>query len=217
MKQLFFTLFVLVSICQFPYAQNVPNQSTLTIEQIMQGNKFVGYLPSRISWSEDNQHIYFNWNPEMDTLTSTYKVSISGGTPEKVDAEALKLLPFGGTYNQDYSLKAYTKNGDLFLHDLRSGAIKQITNTLDYESSPKFANNGKHLVFSSKNNLFSWSLENGTIRQLTNFKKEASKKEKKKSDWQKWLEADQLAYFEILNQRKETREARERRNKSNGT
>lgn len=213
MKQLTIILVLFTTFFQFAITQTIPNQSALTIEQIMQGEKFVGYLPSGINWSDDNQHIYFSWNPEMDTLRSTYQVGIQGGQPEKLSVEALKQLAFGGTYNKDRSLKAYAKDGDLFLKNLSSGEITQITNTLARESNPQFSGDETKLIFREGSNLFTWSIEEGLLTQITNFIKDPPSEEKKKTEWEEWLENDQLAYFEILRQRKETREASERRDK----
>ena len=45
------------------------NTSTLTIKKIMQGDDFVGHLPSDPQWSTDGQTLYFNWNPEQAQVT----------------------------------------------------------------------------------------------------------------------------------------------------
>lgn len=212
MKHLITTFFFFTILLQTALAQRLPNQSTLSIEQIMQGEEFVGYLPSQIRWSHDNRHIYFSWNPEMDTMRATYKVPFAGGEPQKVGVEELKALPSSGVYNKDYTLMAYAKNGDLFLLNLETDEVQQITNTTERESNPQFSGDERHLVFTKSSDLYTWSIENGTISQLTNFQKEESGQEQKKADWQEWLEEDQLAHFEILRERKATRETQERRN-----
>ena len=40
------------------------NKSSLSIKKIMQGDDFVGHLPSNPQWSLDGQTLYFDWNPE---------------------------------------------------------------------------------------------------------------------------------------------------------
>ncbi|MCP3931710.1 MAG: prolyl oligopeptidase family serine peptidase [Bacteroidetes bacterium] len=178
----------------------------------MQAEKFVGYLPQSISWSEDGKTVYFDWNPEMDTLRSRYKISINGGDPEKVSHEELKNMPSRrGAYNKAQTKKVYSKNGDLFLLNIQDGTHIQITNTLDSESSPQFSGDETKIVFSKSNNLFTWDIKSGIITQLTNFKKGKKKSESKKTKNEQWLENDQLAYFEILQQRKAVRELRKER------
>ena len=79
---------LLVSVClllSFTGFSQVENQSALSVDQIMQGEDFVGYLPTRVNWSDDSQRIYFSWNPDGDTLRSTYQVDISSKKIKKLN------------------------------------------------------------------------------------------------------------------------------------
>ncbi len=193
------------------YAQ-VENLSSLTIDRIMQGEDFVGYLPNNIRWSEDSKQIYFGWNPEADTLRSTYRVDISSKEISKLSTDELKSMTSRGIYSRNYELKVYERNGDLFLVDLNSFKVKQITSTNARESSPQFSGDEKSIIYRMGDNLFSWNISEGTTIQLTDFKK--GKKGKPRANEQdKWLEQDQLAYIEILKERKNTSDTRKYRNK----
>ena len=212
MRKIHLLFFLCLSANYTLFSQAVPNQSTLTIEQIMQGEQFVGYLPQGIHWSEDSKHIYFSWNPDMDTLRNTYKVAVSGGEPTKLTTEELRQKPSRfGSYNKARTQKLYTKHGDIFLMDIPSKQTRQITNTLDRESNASFSGDEKHILFQKSNNLYAWNIQSGVLAQLTDFRKGKEKSERKKKENESWLERDQLEYFEILRQRKETRDARERR------
>ena len=196
-------------------AQPVPNASVLSIEQIMQGEKFVGYLPEDISWSEDSRTIFFSWNPDGDTLRSTYKIVLGKdgkpGAPAKLTNGELMAQTGRGSYNRARTKKVYSKNGDLFLLDVASGSKIQITNTLDWEGSPEFSGDETNIIFQKDNNLLAWNIAAGTTEQLTDFKKGNDRKEKKKSPQDQWLEDDQLALFGILAERKATRETQKSR------
>lgn len=213
------TFFSILLLPIFSFAQPAStktNVSTLTIEQIMQGEKFVGYSPSSIRWSEDGQSVYFSWNPDMDTLRSLYKSSLLNGdwtAPQKVGIEEQKALYRGGSYNPSRTKITYSKDGDLFLRDFTSGQLTQITNTLERESSPVFSGDETAIVFEKDNNLFSWNMADGTTRQLTDLKKGFEKGKRVLSEQDEWLKNDQLGMFEILAERKMTKETRERRNK----
>src|SRR5690606_30696603 len=89
----------------------------LSIEKIMEGDGFVGFLPENPFWSEDGQFIYFSWNPGMDTLRSLYKVPAGGGEPEPVSPEEQRFLPERGDYSPDRNWKVFEKYGDIFLLD----------------------------------------------------------------------------------------------------
>ena len=94
-----------------------PNQSTLTIERIMQDPaKSVGTLPEDIRWDEAGKTIYFNWNPENDTLSSLYGYTLSSRKTEKVPLLKKNALPSeNGSYNRKRTQKVYIRNGKLFL------------------------------------------------------------------------------------------------------
>lgn len=187
--------FYLLNIC---FSQTIPNQSILSIPQIMQGERFVGFLPESISWSEDGQWIYFTWNPKMDTLRSLFKVSVEGGEPIEVYEEEIIAMPGNGVYSRDGTKKLYSKNGDLFLLNLLDNNQLQITNTLDRESNPQFSGDESKVIFQKNSNLYSWEIASGTITQLTNFKEGSKRRKKNLETHDQWLENDQMSWFEIL-------------------
>ncbi|GJL72110.1 MAG: peptidase S9 [Nitrosomonas sp.] len=194
-------------------AQTSTNVSTLSIEQIMQGEKFVGFLPENISWSEDSQSIYFDWNPDGDTLPSLYKTTIKGGQPELVKEAEMWSRPTGGTVNKDHTYKVYSKNGDIFLLDLKNAKTLQLTNTVEAETDPVFSGDESKIIFEKEDNLYSWNRSDGQLVQLTQFKKKYANRTSSKADFDQWLIDDQLANFEVLQERKAKKETQERRKK----
>ena len=206
-KYSFFIGFILLT---FPLISQ--NQSSLSLTEIMKGNHFVGHLPQNIHWGENSQDIYFSWNPDDELISSLYQTTINGSTLQKVSLEDQKTLSpsRGGAYNRARTTKVYAKNGDLFLLDIAKNATTQITNTFARESNPRFSLDEKQVFFQLDNNAFAWSIPTGTITQLTNFKKGKEKPKARKLNTQEnWLKEDQLAYFDILQLKKEQREIRE--------
>ena len=156
-------------------SQTVPNRSSLEISQIMQGEKFVGFSPNSIRWSEDSKTIYFSWNPNQDTLRSWYKVGMDGAAPQALELEEELNLPVGGTYNKDRSKKVYVRNGDLFLHDFSTSSTQQLTNTVGRESNPAFSGDEQKLVYQSGSNIYSWDMNSGQLQQITDFRSKNNK------------------------------------------
>jgi dipeptidyl aminopeptidase/acylaminoacyl peptidase len=186
------------------------NQSQLSLTEIMKGSHFVGNLPQNIYWGEGSQTIYFSWNPEDELTNSLYKTNIQGIAPQKVSVEEERGLPSRGSYNANRSEKVYAKQGDIYFLDLVRGKQIQITNTTAWESNPSFSRDGEFVFYQVSNNAFAWSKKEGSVQQLTNFKKgKAKAKEKKLNKQEQWLKEDQLAHFEILQLKKAQREARE--------
>ena len=208
MKQLVFYLFLFVGAQAIG---QVKNQSELTIDQIMQGEDFVGYLPENLSWSDNSKNIYFSWNPDNDTIRSTYQIDIHSKKINKLSFEDLKVKTNNGVYSKNFQWKVYEKNGDLFLLNNSTYSTKQITNTIARETNPRFSGNQKAIIYELDNNLFEWQINAGTTNQLTDFKNGNEKKEIKLSTQDQWLEDDELQHFNILEKRKNETDAQKYR------
>lgn len=204
-------LWLLCLVTSFNFAQS-NNQSKLTINQIMLGEDFVGYAPTRINWSDDNKDIYFSWNPDNDTLRSSYKVNVKSKTINKRTFSELKNSIGYGNYTKDYKWKVSSKNGDLYLMNMSNYTVKQIIKTESRESSPQFSGDNKSIVYQLNNNLYKWDITSGITQQLTNFKKGSKKSDETATEQDEWLRNDQLKYFNILEKRKNERDARTYRN-----
>src|SRR5882724_10156259 len=114
--------------------------SQLTVEKIMRDPKWIGVSPSNISWSDDSKQVYFLWNPEKLSGDSLYFITPLNPLPSKVSPGIRRQLPSNfGSYNSQRTKKTYEKNGDIFLLDIPTNKVVQITNSVDRESNPAFS------------------------------------------------------------------------------
>ena len=201
------SIFLLLLITSLSFAQ-VKNDSKLTIDQIMQGEDFVGYLPTDVSWSNDSSHINFSWNPDNDTIRSTYQVNTNSKQIEKLSFNALKARDNDGDFSKDYSLKVYQKSGDLFLLNMKNKTTKRLTNTNAYESNPQFSGDDKSILYEQNSNLYQWKIADGTLKQLTDFKSGRERQESEPNTLDQLLMDDQLEQINILEKRKNKSDAR---------
>ncbi|MCZ7602849.1 MAG: DPP IV N-terminal domain-containing protein [Melioribacteraceae bacterium] len=208
-----FFVFLYVIIPNFLYSQDVSVQTKpkLAIEQIMQDPKWTGEVSSTIWWSEDGKQIYFKWNPGDAKAESTYVANKDGTGLRKLTLEERKnLIPDQGDYNKAKTKKVYTKNNDIYLVDIPSMEISQLTNTTERESSPEFSFDEKKVLFIRNSNLYSVDLETGLLTQLTDFRQGDKPKDKSKTDREKWLEKEELSLIQILRERKEEKERKKK-------
>jgi dipeptidyl aminopeptidase/acylaminoacyl peptidase len=185
----------------------------LTVAKIMQDPKWIGISPSNVHWSEDGKWIYFNWNPDEAMSDSLYKVSPKGEKPQKVSPKERQSLPSRyGDYSKDWMKKVYSKNGDIFMLNIKNGNTIQITNTVDRESNPKFSSNEKSVTFLSGGNIYRWFMTAGSVKQITDFREGENKSEDKepKTEHEKWLKQEELRLIGILEERKTKRERTEK-------
>ncbi|MCF6357585.1 MAG: S9 family peptidase [Draconibacterium sp.] len=214
MKNLLVILFVFCVFTGFSQIQK-NNKSSLTIEQIMQNpDKWIGTSPAGIFWDESSEKIYFNWNPEYDTLSSLYSYSYKTKSIEKVSLEKKINLPGKyGDYNSEKTHKVYTRNGNIFILDIKNEAEKQLTDWLERASSPKFVLGDSQISFTKDKNLFLIDPKTRLIKQITNIVSGEENTEHKSKGQAKWLEEQQKELFDVLNKREAMSKARKNQRK----
>lgn len=208
MKRIVFLLLTSIAAFGQPLAP-------LTVEKIMRHPHWIGVAPSNPHWSEDGKQLFFNWNPDKNPGDSLYMITLANRTPQKVSPAMRRSLPSAnGSYNRAHNRKVYEKAGDVFMLDISTGKIVQVTNTNEREYNSTFSADEKKILFMAGSNLFSWEIDNGNFTQLTDFRKGTKKPEAKLTEQEKWLKADQLAYFQVLRERSSNRKAGDKFQKS---
>ncbi len=160
----------------FLLAASLPAEKkfNLSIENIMRGPGLFGYEPATPVWSGDSQRIYFQWKQAADAVlkpNDTYVVNRDGSELRKLtDEEAKQAPPVFGDLSKDKQHVAFSRDGDIFIYDRPSGAVRQITKTSDGESNPHFTADGKRIWFTRANNLYLLTLDGGMLEQLTDIR-----------------------------------------------
>lgn len=173
----------------------------------MRGKDFVGHWPSDPHWSEDGKSLYFDWNPENNPGDSLYRYQLGSKEAVKVSAvERSKLPPFHGEYNKAHTLKTYDHNGDVFLLNIKSGEVLQVTNTGAREHSPYFGKDDKSIHFQSDNNLFKWEIQSGNLVQLTDIRSGTAPQKATVTRQDQWVKNDQKALSTVVRERTEKNE-----------
>lgn len=211
----------------------------LTVEKIMRDPKWIGTSPSNLQWSNDGQQLFFNWNPEKAAADSLYYITLTNHIPAKATPQQVQELNSTGnyTYNLLHTAYVYSKDGDIFYSDVKTGKTKRITQTTDAESNPQFSFSETKIVYTRNQNLFAWDIAGGETLQLTNLKAGdaapvaatapargsgrggnrdggAAPVINQGNAQEEWMKNDQLKYFEVLRSRKANRESGDAYNKS---
>ena len=211
----------------------------LTVEKIMRDAKWIGTSPSNVSWSNDGQLLYFNWNPDSAPSDSVYFITLSNRKPAKASVlqKQNMITATNVNWNRTNTAYVYVKDGDIFIHDLRSGKTKKIIQSPERKTNPQFSFNDTKIVYNSNQNLFAWDISTGETIQVTNLlsqpstssqtpvvsqqsrgggsgSRTRSEEPTANAAQEQWLKNDQLQYFQVLRERKEQREAADAYNKS---
>jgi len=184
---------------------------TLSVGKIMRDPKWIGTSPSDPFWSEDGK-LYFYWNPDKAISDSLYYILPGKKEPIKADILARQSLVMQGSlqYNANNTAYTYSKDGDIFYVDKKSGTRKRITQSLAPETQCSFGFGDSKIIYRADLNLFAWDIKTGETMQLSFIKagENPTKKNKKEtgSEQEKWLKQDQLNTFDVLRQRKEKKD-----------
>lgn len=205
-----FLLVLLMNVCGI---QAQYTSGPLTVEKIMRDPKWIGTSPSSLNWSWNSKILYFDWNPDKNFADSTYYVSTNNLQPQKAGKNFKMINPAVTAVEYNAAKTAYiiTRNGDIYLYDVKTGTERRITKTIDVESSAKFILNDSRISYIRNQNAFSFDIATGLTEQLTNFVKGNAPQDKKENLnlQEKWLKEDQLQLFDVLKLRRQKKDSAE--------
>ena len=168
----------------------------LKMEEIMKGNTFIGEQPENPRWSLDGQKVYFDWNPKNELGTSTYFWKNGLSKPELASATdaAFSKLDFKKSSNPD--LYYYIDKGRLFSYSLKTKTAKKLYQHSSPISNLQTSSETGILYFSQNENLFQLNTNEGSVIQLTNFKK--GKGEDVTTEKESFLKSQQQELFQFV-------------------
>ena len=199
------------------------NAQQLTVDLISQGPHLVGYHPRNVRWAPDGQHVYFDWKQYADPVEKdfdTYVVDRDASHLRRLGEEEKKDAPpfRNADWTRDHTRAVYVDDGDVWLYD--GSRRRALTRTSDAESSARFTQDERHVVFIRGNNLYELSLDDGSLVQLTYILGPEEKselwddKDKKKTTSQKYVEKEErklIPWVDRKATKREEDEAREKR------
>jgi dipeptidyl aminopeptidase/acylaminoacyl peptidase len=146
---------LLVSSTAFAQAPAAP----LTIEQVMADLDWIGPPVEDPRWTWDSRSVEYALKRNGSPIRDTFRQDTNGGAATRVADDARDTLgAAGAVFDARRQHQAFVRNGDVFVRNLRSGALTQLTRTLDTESQPQFGSDGA-LVWRVAHQWFRW---NGT-------------------------------------------------------
>ncbi|MBO9741336.1 prolyl oligopeptidase family serine peptidase [Xanthomonas axonopodis pv. begoniae] len=184
-------------------AAHAQSAAPLTIEQAMADPDWIGPSVDQAWWQWDGKQVQYLLKRDGSSVRDTYRQSIGGGTAERVaDTARAGLDAANPSYDATRQRMLFARNGDIFLRDLRTGALTQLTRSNETESRPQFASDGG-AIWRAGNNRYHWRAGGGTA-QVAVVKAERDPNAAPKADV---LREQQLATLATLRCDKEQRDA----------
>ena len=143
-------------------AQNA--SPALTIEQAMADPDWIGPAVDSAWWQWDGQQVQYQLKRQGSPVRDTFRQGLDGAAAQRVgDTERAGLDAANPAYDAARQRMVFARNGDIFLRDLRSGALTQLTRSNETESRPQFATDGG-VIWRAGNDWYHWKANGGTAQ-----------------------------------------------------
>jgi len=177
-----------------------------TLETIMADPAWIGSPPQNPFWSVDGKAVYYSARRKDSALVDLHRVDLADGKDSVVDGAAMAASDgTDAVYDLAGTRAAFARNGDIFVRDLRNGALTQVTRTPERESAPQFSADGRRLSFRAGNDWFVHDLASHVTAPAAVLKSEKDPDAKPADDD---LRDFQLRTFSTLARLKDEKEAR---------
>ena len=191
---------LILAVAPLAQAQTAPR---ITLEQAMADPDWVGNAVEQAWWAWDGQSAYYTQKREGASIRDTFRKPVAGGAATRLDGAAHAAIDGDdAVIDASGTRMAFSRNGDIFVRDLKTGTLTQVTRTADEESRPQWGPQGQ-LVFRAANDWFTWRPGSG-VAQASALKTEDDPDKAKKDDD---LRARQLRMIDTLRTDRERREA----------
>ena len=132
-------------------AQAVAPAAAMTLEQAMADPDWIGPPVERAWWSWDSREAQLQLKREGSAIRDTWRQPVAGGALQRVgDAERGGLDAANPVYDPARRRMTFVRNGDVFLRDLSSGVLVQLTRSAGAESQPRFASRSMIRTYSAR-------------------------------------------------------------------
>ncbi|WP_295950529.1 S9 family peptidase [uncultured Xanthomonas sp.] len=172
MRRLALSAVVLLSLsCLPPLAAAQEAAAPLTIEQAMADPDWIGPPVEDAWWAWDGRQVQYQLKRTGSPVRDTYRQGVDGGAAQRVeDAQRSTLDAANPVYDARRQRMLFVRNGDVFLRDLRSGALTQLTRSNQAAARPQFTTDGGAL-WRVGNDWYRWS-PGGGVQQAAVLKAE---------------------------------------------
>lgn len=186
-------------------AEDTEQPRELTLQRIMSHPDWLGIPPEDPYWADDGRSVYYQRKREGEDIRDLYRLDLATGEAARVDAADRGTADApGGDWSEDGRRKAYVRAGDVYVKDLTTGQVRQLTRTAETEADVQFMAGDRRVSFRRDDDFYVFDLDSGLLSQAADLRLEDDPDEE---DAPEFLEAQQQRLFDVLRERKRKREA----------
>lgn len=183
----------------------------ITLELIMSDPQWIGLFPRNAYWSDDGRRVLFHRERAGSALDDLVEID-PATSEERVlgDADRSAMSRTRWVYDSDRSRRVCSRNGDLFLGDVASGEVRQLTRTTQAEHAPAFMADPTRIRYESGGQWYVMDIDDLSIAQAADVRFEDEPADEKIGEG--YLDRQQERLFATLaDRRAERKEKRAQR------
>ncbi|MGL5392260.1 MAG: DPP IV N-terminal domain-containing protein, partial [Shewanella sp.] len=157
-------------LVQVPLAQPPQVSQPLTLNQIMANPDWMGIFAQKAYWSDDSQSVLFARQASAAALPNYYQQGIYDNRASELAIDKLHAADQQyGVLDPSKSKKAYLYQGNLFVKQLATGKITQLTRQRSAIDGVRFLTNGD-IAYWQGESVFKIHQDSGLVEQLADIK-----------------------------------------------
>ncbi len=177
----------------------------ITLDQAMANPDWIGPSVESPYWSVDGKAIYYTLKRKGSSVRDLHRIDPSSGNDTLIDPALMANVDGPqAVFSRDRQQAAFLRNGDVFVRDVPSGSLRQITRTQENETSVQFSADDRSVQFRIGNDWYAYNLASGVTAPAAVLLTEKDPADKKPDD----LGDLQLRLFSTLREIKADRDAR---------
>ncbi|TMP30172.1 S9 family peptidase [Pseudoalteromonas rubra] len=137
---------------------------SITLEQAMAHPDWLGRKPEKGFWSTDSQSVLFKQKQAGSELRDTFKYG-QHGLEQVALSDKHQIGAVNAVYSQDGKRQAYTFAGNVFVKDVASNSVRQLTRSSQTAKQLQFLTSG-NLSYFAGNAFYAIDLESGLTTEL---------------------------------------------------
>jgi dipeptidyl aminopeptidase/acylaminoacyl peptidase len=181
-----------------PAAQRAARAAAaVTLEQIMADPDWMGNPPEEAYWGYDSRTVHYWQKRDGSPLRDLYAVDVASGAVHKLaDPELATASAPGAAFNPARTLHVFVRDDNVFVQDLRTGALRQLTRRPGAKRDPEFMADGARVQWHEGDRIFIADLASGLISLAADVRLgEAPGSQPGAKDY---LQSEQLRLFDAL-------------------
>jgi dipeptidyl aminopeptidase/acylaminoacyl peptidase len=164
----------------------LPTQAALTLDQIMAEPDWIGAPVESPYWSTDGSAVYYALKRPGSVVRDVHRIGAADGKDSVlIPAELAGIDGKDAVYDIARRRAAFIRNGDVFVRDLGSNRLIQVTRSSEDESSPQFSADQDSLHYRRGSDWYGYAFASGVNYPLAVLKAEKNPKDKKPGDFEK--------------------------------